>query len=195
MIQPSRTAAPFRPGHSSWPCSRGNSPAPAACGASPVSSCPSDAGSVTWVSMPSAVSVWLGQTKARQPRSSKRYSRSFWPAARSLRRPDRSRFKDSGKLSLLDASVIELPLFLWASCRSGKEAMKLHAGLSIDGYLPSFVNMAHGDVHEIKRVNCGSGWVETPWPQKPWGGGASGDPAQLDGRCVPQGALCGRMQR
>lgn len=51
------------------------------------------------------------------------------------------RFKDSGKFSLLGATVIELPLplFSWAIYRSGKGAVKLHVGLSADGYLPSYL--------------------------------------------------------
>ena len=48
------------------------------------------------------------------------------------------RFKDSGKVYLLDATLIELPpaLFSWAKYRTGKGAVKLHIGLSTDGYLP-----------------------------------------------------------
>ena len=46
------------------------------------------------------------------------------------------RFKESGKVYLLDATLIELPLSLysWAKYRSGKGAVKLHMGLSADGY-------------------------------------------------------------
>ena len=64
------------------------------------------------------------------------------------------RFKDSGKVYLLDATLIELPLslFSWAKYRSGKGAVKLHIGLSADGYLPEFVDMTAGRVHEIKSA-------------------------------------------
>ena len=60
------------------------------------------------------------------------------------------RFKESGKVYLLDATLIELPLslFSWAQYRSGKGAVKLHIGLSADGYLPEFVDMTAGRVHE-----------------------------------------------
>ena len=46
------------------------------------------------------------------------------------------RFRESGKVYLLDATLIELPLslFSWAKYRSGKGAVKLHMGLSADGY-------------------------------------------------------------
>ena len=64
------------------------------------------------------------------------------------------RFKASGKVYLLDATLIELPLslFSWAKYRSGKGAVKLHIGLSADGYLPEFVDMTTGRVHEIKSA-------------------------------------------
>ena len=60
------------------------------------------------------------------------------------------RFKESGKVYLLDATLIELPLslFSWAQYRSSKGAVKLHIGLSADGYLPEFVDMTAGRVHE-----------------------------------------------
>ena len=64
------------------------------------------------------------------------------------------RFKDSGKVYLLDATLIELPLslFSWAKYRTGKGAVKLHIGLSTDGYLPEFVDMTAGRVHELKSA-------------------------------------------
>ena len=64
------------------------------------------------------------------------------------------RFKDSGKVYLLDATLIELPLslFSWAKYRTGKGAVKLHIGLSADGYLPEFVDMTAGRVHELKSA-------------------------------------------
>ena len=44
-------------------------------------------------------------------------------------------FKDGGKVYLLDATVIELPLSLFsrASCRTGKGAVKMQVGVSADG--------------------------------------------------------------
>ena len=64
------------------------------------------------------------------------------------------RFKESGKVYLLDATLIELPLslFSWAQYRSGKGAVKLHIGLSADGYLPEFVDMTTGKVHELNSA-------------------------------------------
>ncbi len=55
-------------------------------------------------------------------------------------------FKDGGKVCLLDATVIELPLPLFsrASYRTGKGAVKMQAGVSADGYLPSFADMTAG---------------------------------------------------
>ena len=66
------------------------------------------------------------------------------------------RFKESGKVYLLDATLIELPLslFSWAKYRSGKGAVKLHMGLSADGYLPEFVDMTEGRVHEINPARA-----------------------------------------
>ena len=66
------------------------------------------------------------------------------------------RLKESGKVYLLDATLIELPLslFSWAKYRSGKGAVKLHIGLSADGYLPEFVDMTEGRVHEIKPARA-----------------------------------------
>ena len=64
------------------------------------------------------------------------------------------RFKDGGKVYLVDATVIELPLslFCWATYRASKGAMQLHVGLAADGYLPSFVDMTAGRVHEINKA-------------------------------------------
>ena len=64
------------------------------------------------------------------------------------------RFKDGGKVYLLDATVIELPLslFCWATYRASKGAMQLHVGLAADGSLPSFVDMTAGRVHEINKA-------------------------------------------
>lgn len=62
------------------------------------------------------------------------------------------RFKFSGKLYLLDATVIDLCLsvFPWAQFRQTKGAIKLHVGLDGDGYLPEFVDLTEGKRHESK---------------------------------------------
>ena len=64
------------------------------------------------------------------------------------------RFKASGKVYLLDATLIELPLslFSWARYRTGKGAVKPHIGFSADGYPPEFVDMTTGKAHELKSA-------------------------------------------
>ena len=61
------------------------------------------------------------------------------------------RFRDAGKIYLLDATVIQLPLslFKWAEYRTSKGAVKMHMGISADGHLPTFVDMTNGKKHEI----------------------------------------------
>ena len=61
------------------------------------------------------------------------------------------RFKLDAKLYLLDATVINLCLkvFPWASYQKTKGAIKLHVGLSADGYLPEFFDVTTGKEHEI----------------------------------------------
>jgi len=63
----------------------------------------------------------------------------------------RHRFRFDGKLYLLDATVVDLCLsvFPWAEFRKRKGAIKLHIGLDGDGYLPEFVDLTEGKVHEI----------------------------------------------
>lgn len=62
----------------------------------------------------------------------------------------KNRFKFNGKIYLLDATVINLCLsiFPWATFRKTKGAIKLHFGLDADGYLPVFMDMTKGIVHE-----------------------------------------------
>jgi len=61
------------------------------------------------------------------------------------------KFSFSNKLFLLDTTTIDLCLsvFPWAEYRKRKGAIKLHMGLDADGYLPSFMDMTNGKVHEI----------------------------------------------
>ena len=63
----------------------------------------------------------------------------------------RHRFRFKNKLYSLDASTIDLCLsvFPWAKFRTTKGAVKLHVGLDHDGYLPAFVQIAEGKVHEV----------------------------------------------
>lgn len=63
----------------------------------------------------------------------------------------KNRFKLDAKVYLLDATLIKLCLevFPWATYQQKKGAIKLHVGLSSDGYLPEFFDATHGNVHEI----------------------------------------------
>jgi len=66
------------------------------------------------------------------------------------------RFKFKNKLYLLDTTTIDLCLavFPWAKFRKTKGAIKLHVGLDADGYLPTFISLTNGKVHE-------SQWAKT----------------------------------
>ena len=66
------------------------------------------------------------------------------------------RFKFKNKLILLDTTLIELSLavFPWAKYRKTKGAIKLHMGLDSNGYLPTFMSLTDGRVHE-------STWAKT----------------------------------
>jgi hypothetical protein len=61
------------------------------------------------------------------------------------------KFRFKNKLLSLDASTIELcaSLFDWAKFRQTKGAVKLHMLLDHDGYLPVFVRITEGNVHEV----------------------------------------------
>ena len=62
------------------------------------------------------------------------------------------KFKFKNKLYSLDASVIDLSLsaFPWAHFRRTKAAIKIHTLLDHSGYLPAFVSITDGKVHENK---------------------------------------------
>lgn len=62
------------------------------------------------------------------------------------------KFKFKNKLYSLDASVIDLSLgaFPWASFRRTKSAVKIHTLLDHAGYLPAFVVITDGKIHETK---------------------------------------------
>lgn len=66
------------------------------------------------------------------------------------------KFRFKNKLYSLDATVIDLCLsvFPWATFRRTKGAIKLHIGLDHSGYLPTFVSITEGNVHEVS-------WVKT----------------------------------
>lgn len=60
-------------------------------------------------------------------------------------------FRFKNKLYSLDASTIDLCLsvFPWAKFRTTKGAVKLHVGLDHGGYLPSFMTVTDGKVHDV----------------------------------------------
>ncbi len=60
------------------------------------------------------------------------------------------KFRFKNPLSSIDATVIDLCLSLydWAKFRTTKGAVKLHVKLNHDGYLPTFMSMTEGKVHE-----------------------------------------------
>ena len=60
-------------------------------------------------------------------------------------------FRFKNRLYSLDASLIHLclSLFPWAQYRQTKGAVKLHVGLNHAGYLPEFVTLTEGSVHEV----------------------------------------------
>jgi hypothetical protein len=63
-------------------------------------------------------------------------------------------FRFNNKLYSLDASTIDLCLsiFPWAKFRATKGAIKLHAAIDHDGYLPSFITVTDGKVHDVKMA-------------------------------------------
>jgi len=60
-------------------------------------------------------------------------------------------FRFRNKLLSLDATVIDLCLtmFPWAEFRQTKGAVKLHLLLDHDGYLPTYVHITEGKIHEV----------------------------------------------
>jgi len=74
------------------------------------------------------------------------------------------RFRFKNRLLSFDASLIELCLnvFDWAKFRRTKGAIKLHLLLDHAGYLPQFVNITHGKIHELnilKQLSFESGTI------------------------------------
>ena len=74
------------------------------------------------------------------------------------------RFKFKNKLYLLDTTTVDLCLsvFPWAKFRKTKGAIKLHMGIDADGYLPTFLSMTDGKVHEsqwAKALNLPRGSI------------------------------------
>lgn len=63
-------------------------------------------------------------------------------------------FRFKNPLYSLDATTIDLCLdvFPWAEFRSTKGAIKLHVGLDHSGYLPEFMQITDGKVHDVKAA-------------------------------------------
>ena len=61
------------------------------------------------------------------------------------------KFRFKNPLYSLDASTIDLCLsvFPWADFRTTKGAIKLHVGLNHAGFLPEFVRVTQGNIHEV----------------------------------------------
>ncbi len=92
----------------------------------------------------------LARVNERQPASL--YQKVFGQLlSRCQRVSPGHRFSFKSKLYLLDTTTIDLCLsvFPWAEFRSRKGAIRLHTGLDADGYLPAFMDMTNGKVHEI----------------------------------------------
>ncbi len=69
-------------------------------------------------------------------------------------RAPRHGFRFKNRLLSMDASTIDLCLsvFPWAKFRATKGAIKLHAVIDHDGYLPTFVSVTDGKVHEVNMA-------------------------------------------
>jgi Transposase DDE domain/Domain of unknown function (DUF4372) len=68
------------------------------------------------------------------------------------KRPPRKRFKFKSSLFIMDATVISLclSLFPWATYRTRKGAVKMHALLDWHGTLPAFAVITDGKTHEVE---------------------------------------------
>src|SRR4030042_3979174 len=75
----------------------------------------------------------------------------YWSAVTQLI-GEKHKFRFKNKLLSFDATLIPLCLemFNWAKYRRAKGAIKLHLLLDHAGYLPTFVNVTPGKVHEVQ---------------------------------------------
>lgn len=76
----------------------------------------------------------------------------FWMLSKCQSIAPKHKFRFKNPLYSIDASTIDLCLSLynWAKFRTTKGAVKLHVKLNHSGYLPSFMVMTTGKVHEQK---------------------------------------------
>jgi hypothetical protein len=105
---------------------------------------------------------------ANEHRSWKTYKEAFFKILSRLgteiNNGGRHKFRFKNKLMSFDASIIELCLsiFDWAKFRRTKGAVKLHLLLDHAGYLPEFVHITDGKVHEVnilKGLKFNSGTI------------------------------------
>jgi len=90
---------------------------------------------------------------ANQHRSHELFKKTFfWMLSKCQGIAPKHKFRFKNPLYSLDATVIDLCLSLynWAKFRTTKGAVKLHVKLNHSGYLPSFMVVTTGKVHETK---------------------------------------------
>ena len=88
---------------------------------------------------------------ANEHRSHELFKKTFeWMLSKCQPIAPKHKFRFKNPLSSLDATVIDLCLSLydWAKFRTTKGAVKLHVKLNHAGYLPTFMVMTTGKVHE-----------------------------------------------
>ena len=88
---------------------------------------------------------------ANEHRSHELFKKIFeWMLSKCQPIAPQHKFRFKNPLSSLDATVIDLCLSLydWAKFRTTKGAVKLHVKLNHAGYLPTFMVMTEGKVHE-----------------------------------------------
>ena len=90
---------------------------------------------------------------ANQHRSHELFKKTFfWMLSKCQDIAPKHKFRFKNPLYSLDATVIDLCLSLynWAKFRTTKGAVKLHVKLNHSGYLPNFMVVTTGKVHETK---------------------------------------------
>ena len=92
---------------------------------------------------------------ANEHRSHQLFKKTFeWMLSKCQPWAPKHKFRFKNPLYSIDATVIDLclSLFDWAKSRTTKGAVKLHVKLNHAGYLPTFVVVTPGKVHEQKIV-------------------------------------------
>lgn len=90
---------------------------------------------------------------ANQHRSHELFKKTFfWMLSKCEAMAPKHKFRFKNPLYSLDATVIDLCLSLynWAKFRTTKGAVKLHVKLNHSGYLPNFMVVTTGKVHETQ---------------------------------------------